>query len=150
MFHFGQDHLCNCICCVTMGDLSVYNFTSMHDQPLFHCRYVYTAPSDMLDSQPGTLMLTDCIDTCARNSSCKSINYETGLCVLFSSSADDSEGKLKRKLILLLSLKQEWCMKLEIPPPKSNAMVNVRWKFYELRVILSIEIWFDWQGFFLQ
>ena len=26
--------------------------------------YVYTAPADMLDSQPGTLMLTDCIDTC--------------------------------------------------------------------------------------
>lgn len=55
--------------------------------------YVYTAPSDMLDSQPGTLMLTDCIDTCAKNSSCKSINYETGLCVLFSSSADESAGK---------------------------------------------------------
>jgi len=56
--------------------------------------YVYTAPSDMLDSQPGTLMLTDCIATCARNSSCKSINYETGLCVLFSSSADDNSGEL--------------------------------------------------------
>jgi hypothetical protein len=28
--------------------------------------YVYTAPSDMLDSQPGTLMLTDCIDTCRK------------------------------------------------------------------------------------
>ena len=56
--------------------------------------YVYTAPSDMLDSQPGTLMLTDCIDTCAKNSTCKALNYETGLCVLFSSSADESAGKL--------------------------------------------------------
>ena len=55
--------------------------------------FVYTAPSDMLDSQPGTLMLTDCIDTCRKNSSCKSINYETGLCVLFSSDADDGQGK---------------------------------------------------------
>ena len=55
--------------------------------------YVYTAPADMLDSQPGTLMLTDCIDTCRRNSSCKSINYETGLCVLFASNADEGEGK---------------------------------------------------------
>ena len=121
---------------VTMGDLSVH----VHDQPFLYCRYVYTAPSDMLDSQPGTLMLTDCIDTCARNSSCKSINYETGLCVLFSSSADDSEGKLKRKLILLLSLKQEWCMKLEIPPPKSNAMVNVKWKFYDLNFVWSYQL----------
>ena len=55
--------------------------------------YVYTAPADMLDSQPGTLMLTDCIDTCRRNSSCQSINYETGLCVLFASNADQGEGK---------------------------------------------------------
>jgi len=56
--------------------------------------YVYTAPADMLDSQPGTLMLTDCIDTCRKNSSCRSINYETGLCVLFASNADDGEGEL--------------------------------------------------------
>jgi hypothetical protein len=56
--------------------------------------FVYTAPSDMLDSQPGTLMLTDCIDTCRKNSSCKSINYETGLCVLFSSNADEGTGKM--------------------------------------------------------
>ncbi len=55
--------------------------------------YVYTAPADMLDSQPGSLMLTDCIDTCARNSSCQAINYETGLCVMFSSSADQSNGE---------------------------------------------------------
>ena len=55
--------------------------------------YVYTAPADMLDSQPGTLMLTDCIDTCRKNSSCQSINYETGLCVLFASNADGSAGK---------------------------------------------------------
>lgn len=56
--------------------------------------FVYTAPADMLDSQPGTLMLTDCIDTCRQNSSCRSINYETGLCVLFSSNADDNDSQL--------------------------------------------------------
>jgi len=56
--------------------------------------YVYTAPSDMLDSQPGTLMLTDCIETCRANTTCKSINYETGLCVLFSSSAEENAGQL--------------------------------------------------------
>ena len=54
--------------------------------------YVYTAPADMLDSQPGTLMLTDCIDKCRANATCKSINYETGLCVLFASSADENTG----------------------------------------------------------
>ena len=51
----------------------------------------------MLDSQPGTLILNDCIETCRGNSSCKSINFETGLCVLFSSSADENKSKIKRK-----------------------------------------------------
>ena len=55
--------------------------------------FVYTAPQDMLDSQPGTLILNDCIETCRGNSSCKSINFETGLCVLFSSSADENKSK---------------------------------------------------------
>ena len=56
--------------------------------------YVYTGPSDVLDSQPGTLMLTDCIDTCRQNASCQSITYETGLCVLFSSNADGNDGEV--------------------------------------------------------
>lgn len=56
--------------------------------------YVYTAPDDMLDSRPGTLMLTDCIELCKRNSTCKSANFETGLCVLFGSSAEEFPGKL--------------------------------------------------------
>lgn len=55
--------------------------------------FVYTAPGDMMNSLPGTLMLTDCIDMCRGNSSCRSINYETGLCVLFSTNADDNDGK---------------------------------------------------------
>ena len=57
---------------------------------------VYTAPEDMLDSRPGTLMLTDCIDLCLSNSSCSAANFETGLCVLFSSSADDNKGELTK------------------------------------------------------
>jgi len=56
--------------------------------------FVYSAPADMLDSQPGTLMLTDCIDMCRRNRSCQAVNYETGLCVLFSSNADQYPGAL--------------------------------------------------------
>ena len=54
---------------------------------------VYTAPDDMLDSRPGTLMLTDCIDLCRSNSSCRAANFETGLCVLFSSSAREFPGR---------------------------------------------------------
>lgn len=55
--------------------------------------YVFSAPGNVLDSIPGTLMLTDCLETCQGNDSCQSVNYETGLCVLFSSHADVLPGK---------------------------------------------------------
>lgn len=55
--------------------------------------YVFSAPGNVLDSIPGTLMLTDCLETCQGNDSCRSVNYETGLCVLFSSNADILPGK---------------------------------------------------------
>jgi len=56
--------------------------------------YVFTAPDDLLDSIPGTLMLTDCLEACHTNDSCESVNYETGLCVMFSSNADAYPGKI--------------------------------------------------------
>ena len=56
--------------------------------------YVFTAPDDLLDSIPGTLMLTDCLEACQGNESCRSVNYETGLCVLFASNADYYPGKI--------------------------------------------------------
>ena len=55
--------------------------------------YVYSAPSDMLDSRAGTLMLAECIDMCRQNSSCQAFNYETGLCVLIDSNADARESE---------------------------------------------------------
>ena len=39
-------------------------------------------------------MLTDCLEACQGNETCNSVNYETGLCVLFSSNADKLPGKL--------------------------------------------------------
>ena len=61
---------------------------------------VYTAPEDMLDSRPGTLMLTDCIDLCLSNSSCTAANFETGLCVLFSSSAQQYPGQRQQQRVM--------------------------------------------------
>ncbi|XP_043232615.1 uncharacterized protein LOC122386931 [Amphibalanus amphitrite] len=55
--------------------------------------YVYSAPSDMLDSRAGTLMLAECIDMCRQNASCQAFNYETGLCVLIDSNADANEDE---------------------------------------------------------
>ncbi|XP_017770315.1 PREDICTED: uncharacterized protein LOC108558039, partial [Nicrophorus vespilloides] len=50
--------------------------------------YVFSAPMNVLDNIPGTLMLTDCLETCQGNDSCQAVTYETGLCVLFNSNAD--------------------------------------------------------------
>lgn len=61
--------------------------------------YVYSAPTNMLESIPGSLMLTDCLETCQGNDSCQAVNYETGLCVLFSSNADSNPGKIKYPLL---------------------------------------------------
>lgn len=47
-----------------------------------------------MDSLPGTLMLTDCLNTCLKNATCQSVNYETGLCVLFSAHADQLPGMM--------------------------------------------------------
>lgn len=66
--------------------------------------YVFTAPDDLLDSVPGTLMLTDCLEACQSNDSCHAVNYETGLCVLFSSNADNYPGKQMYLSIQYLSI----------------------------------------------
>ncbi|XP_022118072.1 uncharacterized protein LOC110995296 [Pieris rapae] len=58
--------------------------------------YVFSAPSHILDDIPGTLMLTDCLEQCQTNDTCRAVNYETGLCVLFSSDADQLPGALTK------------------------------------------------------
>lgn len=49
--------------------------------------FVFTAPDDTIELVPGTLHLVECLSLCRQNASCLSVNFETGLCVLFSSSA---------------------------------------------------------------
>lgn len=55
--------------------------------------FVYSAPKDVLDTRTGTLKLSDCIAACQEHANCQSLNFETGLCVLFSSSAETHPGK---------------------------------------------------------
>ncbi|GIY31235.1 uncharacterized protein CDAR_81041 [Caerostris darwini] len=43
---------------------------------------------------PGTLQLTECLSLCSANATCQAINFETGLCVLFSSSANQRPASL--------------------------------------------------------
>ena len=42
--------------------------------------------------------LEECINKCSKDAKCLAVNYETGLCVLFSDSADSNPGK--KKIIL--------------------------------------------------
>ena len=72
--------------------------------------YVFTSPDTIVDTRPGVLKIEDCIDACRRNSTCLSVNYETGLCVLFSGSAEETPGKtfiFKKKI--LFTIEQKFC-----------------------------------------
>uniref|UniRef100_A0A182XVG0 Apple domain-containing protein n=3 Tax=Cellia TaxID=44534 RepID=A0A182XVG0_ANOST len=75
--------------------------------------YVFSAPNKLLDSMPGTLMLTDCLEACQNNDSCASVNYETGLCVLFSSNSDKLPGALTKSQFPVFTIyAQKSCLKL--------------------------------------
>jgi hypothetical protein len=55
--------------------------------------YVYSAPGEIMVTSSGVLLLRDCLEQCHRNDSCRAINFETGLCVLFSGSYTDQPGR---------------------------------------------------------
>jgi len=56
--------------------------------------YVFTSPEDTLSTMPVILKLTDCLNFCRKNSSCKAVNFETGYCILLSSSTTEKPGLL--------------------------------------------------------
>lgn len=49
--------------------------------------FVYSSPADTVTMLPGVLHLSECLEHCRDNFTCRSLNFETGLCVLLSSSA---------------------------------------------------------------
>ncbi|KAH7640262.1 hypothetical protein HUG17_7729 [Dermatophagoides farinae] len=51
--------------------------------------YVLTSPAETVTMMPGILQLSDCIDRCQKNQTCKALNFETGLCVLLTTAAND-------------------------------------------------------------
>jgi PAN domain. len=55
--------------------------------------YVYSAPGEIMVTSPGVLLLRDCLEQCRRNDSCRSVNFETGLCVLFAGNYTDQPGR---------------------------------------------------------
>lgn len=72
-------------------------------------RYLLSSSDNMIEAVP-LLMLSECLEQCRQNASCHSINYETGLCVLFTSHADKLPGKaiiLQLHIFALESLTME-------------------------------------------
>ncbi|KAH8247892.1 hypothetical protein KR038_011375 [Drosophila bunnanda] len=93
--------------------------------------YVFSAPEKLMDSQPGTLMLTDCLDTCRKNKTCQSVNYETGLCVLFSAHADQLPGALTKSQFPVFTIyAQKSCLSVK---PCSRAWYVDRVQNYKLK-----------------
>ncbi|XP_034231459.1 uncharacterized protein LOC117639693 [Thrips palmi] len=74
--------------------------------------FVYSAPKDVLDTRTGTLKLSDCIAACQDQAGCQSLNFETGLCVLFSSSAETHPGGLAKSQFPVFTLfAQKTCLR---------------------------------------
>ncbi|XP_059099096.1 uncharacterized protein LOC131893159 [Tigriopus californicus] len=74
--------------------------------------YVFTAPEFILDTRPGVLLLEECIEVCRQNVTCASVNYETGLCVLFMASARNNPGSLSRSQFPVFTLfAQKTCVR---------------------------------------
>lgn len=58
--------------------------------------YVLTSPERILDTRPDTLELAECINACRKEAECRALNFETGLCVLFNTSAVGQTSLLSR------------------------------------------------------
>ncbi|CAD6992664.1 unnamed protein product [Ceratitis capitata] len=92
--------------------------------------FVFSAPGKLLNSLPGTLMLTDCLDACRKDPACHSANYETGLCVLFSANADKLPGALAKSQFPVFTLyAQKACLNVR---PCSRAWSVDRVQGYKL------------------
>lgn len=61
--------------------------------------WMYSAPTDILETRAGTLQLAECVDACRQNLSCQAVNFETGLCVLFKSQVGEGKGQYKKNTL---------------------------------------------------
>ncbi|KAI1292484.1 hypothetical protein HDE_06924 [Halotydeus destructor] len=70
--------------------------------------------ADTLATIPDSLQLTDCLEKCRLDQQCQSVNFETGLCVLFNSSASGSGAGLKPSQFPVFTIyAQKVCLSVE-------------------------------------
>ncbi|CAG2113231.1 unnamed protein product, partial [Medioppia subpectinata] len=66
----------------------------------------------MTQMLPGVLHLTECLHSCLTNDTCKSVNFETGLCVLLGSSATERPKALASSQFPVFTIyAQKVCLK---------------------------------------
>ena len=64
---------------------------------------------------PGTLQLTECLQSCKQNDSCQSVNFETGLCVLLIHSAREKPEALTSSQFPVFTIyAQKMCLSGEL------------------------------------
>ena len=73
--------------------------------------YTLTPPDSMPVFRVSLGHLTDCLNQCQSNSSCKAINFETGLCVLLPTSASEKPDLFKpSQFSVLISYVEKICI----------------------------------------
>lgn len=84
--------------------------------------YKPASPAETLAMVPSTLQLTDCLDSCLQNHSCLAINFEMGLCVLLSSSAQQNPTSLYSSQFPVFTIYAEKkCLLSSVASGKSEA-----------------------------
>ncbi|KAI1289816.1 hypothetical protein HDE_09060 [Halotydeus destructor] len=96
---------------------------------------VYSAESDeTIQTLPGTLQLTDCIGKCRDDPQCRSMNFETGLCVLFRTSANEKPAGLQpSQFPVFTTYAQKVCLAADVKSRCDRMWTFERVPGYELR-----------------
>ena len=101
--------------------------------------YVFTAPSETVTMLPGILHLTECLDWCLTNDTCRSVNFETGLCVLLSSSAIERPEALTPSQFPVFTIyAQKICLRGEYRRNITLLINHFNWKPINLSVNLIL------------
>ncbi|XP_025016061.1 uncharacterized protein LOC107359556 isoform X2 [Tetranychus urticae] len=86
--------------------------------------FVYSSSSESIATIPATLKLTDCLARCRANLTCQSLNFETGLCVLFSTSAANRPTSLNKSQFPVFTIyAQKICLGVTIEPTCQKSWV---------------------------
>ncbi|CAG2118470.1 unnamed protein product, partial [Medioppia subpectinata] len=74
--------------------------------------YTFRGPSDTVAKIPGILHLQECLNSCLTDDTCKSFNFETGLCVLLRTSANERpEALVSSQFPVFTIYGQKVCLK---------------------------------------